>query len=473
MARGFVSGVIWGTIVGGLGLAGLSLVGSRVGPPAPAPVAGTEVGALTPVSGDEVPQIPAALAGEDARGAPDPAQPAPAAGEVPGGDGDPARPAVADGGAEAVAAPGEDDGAGAPGEEAGVTAPTPLTGVPVVPGQDALPGAGVRPEMPQVQEEAAAGLTGAGEAAPPVAGAAADPDVTAALPGMPGAVGGGETPPETDAAPIPRTSIIGEPVTPVGDRAENVVTGRLPSIGGDEAEAEETGDLVLLEPAIRRNAAQFIAEGNNPLMSVLLVDVPEARDLLGDLKNLPFATSFVVDADAADAAEAIAFYRGLGAEVVLSIPLPAGATPGDIEVILQVHGALLDQAVAMLVPAASGFQTLGPAARQVAVVLQATGHGLISLPQGLNTGHKAALKEGVPAGLIFSELDNDGQTGAVIRRFVDNAAFRARQEEAGVILLAHARPETIQALIEWSFGNRAQSVTMAPVSAVLVAGAEG
>jgi len=102
----------------------------------------------------------------------------------------------------------------------------------------------------------------------------------------------------------------------------------------------------------------------------------------------------------------------------------------------------------------------------VAVILREDGLGLITLPQGLNTGHKAALRGGVAAGLIFRELDNDGQSGAVIRRFMDNAAFKARQNK-GVILLGHARAETIQALIEWSLGNRAKSVALAPVSVVL------
>ncbi len=76
----------------------------------------------------------------------------------------------------------------------------------------------------------------------------------------------------------------------------------------------------------------------------------------------------------------------------------------------------------------------------------------------------------MPAGLVFRELDNDGQKPDVIRRFLDNAAFKARQERGGVILLGHARPETLQALIEWSLGNRAKSVAMAPVSAVLLDG---
>ena len=121
----------------------------------------------------------------------------------------------------------------------------------------------------------------------------------------------------------------------------------------------------------------------------------------------------------------------------------------------------------MVVDAALDFQALGPGAVQLATNLAESGHGLVSFPAGLNTGHKSALKLDVPAGLVFLDLDGDGQESPVIRRFLDNAAFRARNEE-GVIVIARTRPETLQALLEWSLGNRAQTVTLAPISAVLL-----
>jgi len=261
-------------------------------------------------------------------------------------------------------------------------------------------------------------------------------------------------------------SVPGTRVGQIGDLATNVTTNRLPSIGQTPVAASGAEVVATMVPALRINAQSFENPQEQPVMAVLLIDTGAARNLLGDLKNLPFPISFVVDGAAADAAEAIAFYRAAGAEIVLSVPLPQGATPTDVEVTMSTFTPYLDAAVAMMAPKDSGFQTMGPAATQVAVVLDASGHGLISIPQGLNTGHKSALKEGVAAGLIFRELDNDGQSGAVIRRFMDNAAFKARQND-GVILLGPARTSTIQALIEWSLGNRAKSVALAPVSVVL------
>ncbi len=219
------------------------------------------------------------------------------------------------------------------------------------------------------------------------------------------------------------------------------------------------------ELAIERNAAPFARPEAVPLMAVLLRDVPSERGALGDLAGLPFPISFVVGATQEDAAEAIAFYRGAGAEVLLALDLPEGARAADVEVSMQALAALMEPVVGVQIDA--GFQGAGPAARQVAQILAEEGYGLVSLPQGLNTGHKVAIKAGVPAGLVFRELDNDGQSAAVIRRFLDNAAFKARLE-TGVILLGHARAGTLQALVEWSLGNRVKSVAMAPVSAVLL-----
>ena len=64
------------------------------------------------------------------------------------------------------------------------------------------------------------------------------------------------------------------------------------------------------------------------------------------------------------------------------------------------------------------------------------------------------------------DLDAEGQDARVIRRFLDQAAFRARQE-SGVVMLGRVRPDTISALILWGTANRAGQVALVPVSAVL------
>ena len=79
---------------------------------------------------------------------------------------------------------------------------------------------------------------------------------------------------------------------------------------------------------------------------------------------------------------------------------------------------------------------------------------------------KLAVKNGVPAAAIFRDFDNKDQTPTVIRRFLDQAAFKAGIE-GSVIMLGRMRPETISALLVWGLQDRATQVALAPISAVL------
>jgi polysaccharide deacetylase 2 family uncharacterized protein YibQ len=76
------------------------------------------------------------------------------------------------------------------------------------------------------------------------------------------------------------------------------------------------------------------------------------------------------------------------------------------------------------------------------------------------------LRAGVPAATIYRDLDGEGQDAQVIRRFIDQAAFRARQD-SGVVLLGRMRPDTVTALINWGNDKRAAQVAQVPLSAVL------
>jgi uncharacterized protein len=270
--------------------------------------------------------------------------------------------------------------------------------------------------------------------------------------------------PAPEAAPADETAMA-EPGSDPDAPASPVVTGRLPAIGADAADGDQTSAPARAS-ALERNAVAFTAPDDLPLMALLLLDTAAERAAFADLGALPFPVSVAVDASALDAAEAIAFYRDQGLEVVTILPLPEGATAADIEINLEAYAPLLEDSVAAMAEAGLGFQALGDGAVQLAVNLAETGHGFVSYPAGLNTGHKAAQKEGVRAGLVFRDLDAEGQAGPVIRRFLDNAAFRARNEEQ-VIVVARTREETVQALLEWSLGTRAASVTLAPISAVL------
>ncbi len=528
MARGILAGIATGIVVAGLGLGTASLVLDRVEMPGavPAPAAQeTPVNeAPEPAQGqDEAapfePEMPAAEDAE-ADGVPDAGGDAPA--DTPSDDpkeGDAeAEPDLSGAAAPAEAEPWADAGDTADADATNATAatdadtdtadapdalaatdataaatppadadepqaPTPEADTPSAtrPAEAQTPEAEAQDDGAEAEAPAQAVSGAQDDAAPTDADAPeAEADVAAAMtqPESPAASVISEPPaempgtPDTDAADAAEPAETTAQAGPEADTpASTVITGRLPRIG-DETEEEPTGEDLAEEataedlasaPALQRNAAPFDAPADLPLMAILLIDTGDAN---ADLGNLPFPVSVAVDAAALDAAETIAFYRDQGLEVVTILPLPEGATAADVEINLEAYVPLLEDSVAAMAEESLGFQGLGPAAVQLAVNLAETGHGLVSFPSGLNTGHKAAQKAGVKAGLVFRDLDAEGQAAPVIRRFLDNAAFRARNE-LGVIVVARTRAETVQALVEWSLGTRAASVTLAPVSALL------
>jgi polysaccharide deacetylase 2 family uncharacterized protein YibQ len=126
----------------------------------------------------------------------------------------------------------------------------------------------------------------------------------------------------------------------------------------------------------------------------------------------------------------------------------------------------MPQLVAVLEGPNSGIQGNRSLADQVSAIVDSTGHGLVMQDNGLNTVFKLAARAGIPAGVVFRDFDGAGQSGAVIRRFLDQAAFRAGQDGA-VIMLGRVRPDTVSALLLWALQDRASRVALAPISAVL------
>ena len=120
----------------------------------------------------------------------------------------------------------------------------------------------------------------------------------------------------------------------------------------------------------------------------------------------------------------------------------------------------------MLEGLGAGLQPDRATADQVTAILGQGGYGLVTQDKGLNTMPKLAVKEGVPAAPVFRDFDSKGQTPTVIRRFLDQAAFKAGIE-GSVIMMGRMRPETISALLVWGLQDRASQVALAPVSAVL------
>ena len=279
-----------------------------------------------------------------------------------------------------------------------------------------------------------------------------DGDVIAALPTD-----------DNPAAGLDRPSI-GLPATSLIDRAPDQ------SVAEEPENTDDTPASNL--PPIEAFASEFENPDNNPLMSIVLIDT--GADLTGGaigltaLKSFPYPLTFAVDGSRDDATARMAEYREKGFEVMVMMDLPPGATAPDAEVALSAALDAVPEAVAVMEGNGVGLQQNRDAADQIAEAVNATGLGLVLQSKGLNTVQKLALRSGVPAGLVFRDFDSAEQTPSVIRRFLDQAAFRAGQE-GGVIMVGRVRPDTISALLLWGLQDRAQRVALAPVSAVLTA----
>ncbi len=298
------------------------------------------------------------------------------------------------------------------------------------------------------------------------------PDVVEALPEPPeDDVEVVENTPENDSALAPEApkapvvvSIIDAPATALPQGDSGVKINR---VGASEPEADpvETPTPApenLDGPALEIYASEFTNPEGKPLMALVLLDDPSFVEAPRALAEVPFSVTVLIDPASAGAADRMAAYRAEGIEVGTALTLPEGATPSDVEVALEASFAALPQSVVL----ADMGTTSRAATGQILAALSEGGRGFVSLSSGLSSGLRAADAAGVPAVEIFRDLDGDGQDARVIRRFLDQAAFRARQN-SGVVVMGRMRADTLSALILWGTANRAGQVSMAPVSALM------
>ncbi|WP_299842449.1 divergent polysaccharide deacteylase family protein [uncultured Roseovarius sp.] len=296
-------------------------------------------------------------------------------------------------------------------------------------------------------------------------------------------------PEETPTPPEEDTAALAEPEKPSGtitNIAPNVTTNRLPSVTAEPEPPADAGseDGVTEEdvaqdaapapdddslPPIKRFAAAFENPDDKPMMSIVLIDDGSSPIGLEALKSFPYPLNFAVDTGWPGAGDAMQKYREAGFEVLAMIDLPEGASATDTEVSVQAYLERVPQAVAIMEGDEGGLQANRDASGQLAQILRDSGHGAVMFPNGLNTAQKLIAREGVPSASVFRDFDAKGQNATVIRRFLDQAAFRAGQEEKGVIMVGRLRADTISALLLWGLQDRAGRVAVAPVSAVLTA----
>jgi uncharacterized protein len=126
----------------------------------------------------------------------------------------------------------------------------------------------------------------------------------------------------------------------------------------------------------------------------------------------------------------------------------------------------LPEAVGVVDQEVDGFQGNRTLATQVLALVADQGRGLISWDKGLNAAAQVAQREGVRNAVIFRSMDSADEKSAVIRRYLDRAAFKAAQD-GRVVVEGQTRPETVKALLEWAVEGRAATVAFAPATAVM------
>ena len=513
MLRGFLAGVVSGTALSGILLAGASVLSGMPGntPPEATPVevpAGSEFDQSrdddaaslpqlqeTPTP-DSVPQVTApepddlsSMDGADTTSSGQPETGQPETGlstpETPEGDSGLSvgneEPVLPNPQAQAPEAPSGEDDLSISTEPAQPALPDPgeeSTAFPEPEGADA-------PEAdsePQAEAESGSGSQTTPETMPETS----DSDVAAPEPQDDPVV---DAPQEAEESASPSaeadeeaaeaTSDTEETGT-IGDIAEGVTTNRLPTaidpapeaeagtadVSAEDATEETEADTL---PPVERFAAEFDNPEDKPLMSIILIDDGTSPIGPAALADFPYPLSFAVDASYANAADTAAEYRAAGMEVLAMVNLPQNAAASDAETSMSVLLEAVPEAVAVFEGTGTGLQSSREAAEQLAPILKDSGHGLVMFPNGLNTAQKLIAREGVPSATVFRDFDSNGQNAAAVRRFLDQAAFRAGQEEGGVIMVGRLRPDTISALLLWGLQDRAASVALAPVSAVLTA----
>ncbi|SEL88385.1 Uncharacterized conserved protein YibQ, putative polysaccharide deacetylase 2 family [Roseovarius azorensis] len=489
MARGVLAGLITGTLVSGLVLGGLSVL---IGAPGKTRSGGSPEAAsveITPGSEfdlrreDAEAALPALQEGPTIADRPQVATPAPD--DLAALSGTDTTPAIQPetGAAEELAQP---TSSGEPGSGIAVLTenpvlPSPQAAAPVVPATEGVPDvSGDVARIPATESEEAGTMPGAEpeEQAVPVfpveepapslmpGASASDPAVAEVVVPDEGSIGESEA----DSTGTPAQSLATTGV--IDNRAEGVTTDRLPAIT-DAPQTPETPERDASadapQGALGRNAEPFENPQGKPLMAIILMDDGSGSIDPDALQGFPYPVSFAVDVNWDGAGAAAERYRAAGFEVLAMTDLPEGASAMDAEVAMQTWLGRVPQAVAVLEGTGTGLQSSREASAQLAPILLESGHGLVMHPNGLGTVQKLIAREGVPSATLFRDFDGQGQNAAAIRRFLDQAAMKANQQAEGVIMLGRLRDETISALLVWGLQDRAASVALAPVSAVLTA----
>lgn len=342
--------------------------------------------------------------------------------------------------------------------------------VPSVPDDETEVEVEVTPE-PQVNAPVETAPEPQGEVAEVETPEAGTPEIGASAPTLP------DTSPVIDITPTPEP--IEEPAPDVvpepEPEIETAVVTPDPLPGINDTDTDGTVEVPTLNSslslgggALRRNALDIDLAPGLPRFSIVLIDRSGSGLPLAEVAGFPGPLTIALDPTQPGSIEAAAGYEATGHEVlVLANSLSENASPLEAAASLTQLLNLMPTAVGVLIPPGSPFVRDATRASELTAILAQSGHGLVSLPQGLDALGRAAASSGVPDAQVFRVLDGDNEGVPLMTRYLDRAAFQASRD-ASVVVLGIVRPATMEALNQWVGGRRAAEVALAPISSLML-----
>jgi uncharacterized protein len=306
---------------------------------------------------------------------------------------------------------------------------------------------------------------------------------------------------EGDAPPVNTPPVVGLPMPEIDQPVSEIPVNRLPIVDPPETVIEapapidddESGDAVTPDPplevaqviapvkpapaievkgALLRNKAVFENPSGKPLMSIILLDAGEQGLNKDVLLTFSFPVTFALDPTDSGVTVDAKNYARNGFEVLAMAPsgvqaLEAAENDSDIAAALSGIFAKIPQAVGLVDRPAAGLQKSPKLAEQVIAAFEDSGHGLLTYDIGLNSTDQKAQSAGIYANTVFRVLDSEGESSTVIKRYLDRAVLEAGKN-GRVIVLGWTYPETVTALFSWALSSKSATVSLAPVSAVLL-----
>ena len=254
---------------------------------------------------------------------------------------------------------------------------------------------------------------------------------------------------------------------PISTRVAAPSAFGLPQVSGFGVTAEVPDDTSAAEPqddntlaALARFAATFDGDTPGPLLAIVLI--AEAGQSIDPdaLAALPFPVSVALSPLDPDSEVQMRALRDLGMEVLLQLDGVAG-TDAELAAALEA----LPETVAMMDGPDGFVQRDRDAMDRVFAQMMRTGHGLVAYPRGFNTAERSASQAGLNAATLFRDIGELGDADR--RRVLDRAGFSAGLE-GQLIVAAPLSEASLALLVSWALGDRPETVTMAPASAVLL-----